>query len=208
MRLPRQDLIPTRWTLIHRLKKWDDHESWREFFDTYWKLIYGTAIKSGLTQVEAEEVVQETVISVCRKIGEFQASPEAGSFKGWLLQLTRWRITDQVRKRRPGEGPRRAHDESSHTPTTARIPDPAGLELEKIWDEEWQTNLINAALERLQRETSAKHYQIYYLYVIRGMAVEKVAAATGVKQAEVYVVKHRLMPLFEKAVRAVESNSR
>src|SRR6267142_2095775 len=70
----RNDLIPTRWTLIQRLKKWDDHEGWREFFDTYWRLIYATALKSGLVEVEAQEVVQETVISVCRKIGEFEAS--------------------------------------------------------------------------------------------------------------------------------------
>ena len=32
------DLIPTRASLLGRLKDWDDHASWREFFDTYWKL--------------------------------------------------------------------------------------------------------------------------------------------------------------------------
>ena len=29
------ELIPTRWSLIGRLKNWDDQVSWREFFDTY-----------------------------------------------------------------------------------------------------------------------------------------------------------------------------
>ena len=78
--------------------------------------------------------------------------------------------------------------------------------MEKVWDEEWQTNLIDAALERVQRQTSAKHYQIFYLNVIRNVPVEKVAAATGVKPNDVYLVKHRLAPLFEKAVRAIEAN--
>jgi predicted dehydrogenase len=76
----RQELLPTRWTLIQRLKRWDDQEGWREFFDTYWKLIYSAALKSGLTAVEAQEVVQETVISVSRNIGDLQPTPEAGSF--------------------------------------------------------------------------------------------------------------------------------
>ena len=58
MAIEPDDLTPTRWTLIGRLKNWDDQESWREFFDTYWRLIYATAIRSGLTPVEAEEVVQ------------------------------------------------------------------------------------------------------------------------------------------------------
>src|SRR6266487_3769354 len=96
------ELLATRWTLIERLKNWDDQESWRQFFDTYWKLIYGVAIKSGLTHPEAQDVVQETVISVCKSMHNFKADPAYGSFKAWLLNLTRWRITDQFRKRRRG----------------------------------------------------------------------------------------------------------
>ena len=205
MPIARQELIPTRWTLIQRLKRWDDQESWREFFDTYWRLIYATAIKSGLPAVEAQEVVQETVISVSRKIADFKATPDAGSFKGWLLQMTRWRIADQVRKRHPHEFNGDGGD-SSRTSATLRIPDPVGLELERVWEEEWQNNLVNAALDRLQGQISAKHYQIFYLYLIRGVEVEKVAAATGVKPNDVYLVKHRLTPMFEKAIRAVEGN--
>src|ERR1041384_215457 len=93
------ELIPTRWTLISRLKNWDDHESWREFFDRYWKLIYGVALKSGLTPSEAQDVVQETVITVCKNINRFKTDPARGSFKGWLLMHTRWRILDQIRNR-------------------------------------------------------------------------------------------------------------
>ena len=61
------DFIPTRRSLLTRLKNWDDQESWRVFFDTYWKLIYGVAIEAGLTDTEAQEVVQETVITVAKK---------------------------------------------------------------------------------------------------------------------------------------------
>jgi hypothetical protein len=32
--------IPTRSTLLSRLKDLGDDQSWRRFFDTYWKLIY------------------------------------------------------------------------------------------------------------------------------------------------------------------------
>ena len=42
------DFAPTRHSLLTRLKDWDDDKSWREFFDTYWKLIYSVALKSGL----------------------------------------------------------------------------------------------------------------------------------------------------------------
>ena len=34
------DSLRTRQSLLTRLKDWDDHASWREFVNTYWKLIY------------------------------------------------------------------------------------------------------------------------------------------------------------------------
>src|SRR2546426_10707649 len=93
------DPIPTRHSLLARLKDWGDQTSWQDFFDTYWRLIYNVAAKAGLTDTEAEEVVQETVITVAKKISEFKADPARGSFSAWLMHTTRWRIADQFRKR-------------------------------------------------------------------------------------------------------------
>src|SRR5439155_7944157 len=84
---------------LSRLQNWEDNESWRVFFDTYWRLIYSVAIKAGLTETEAQEVVQETVICVAKDIHKFKRDRQLGSFKGWLRNLTRWRIADQLRKR-------------------------------------------------------------------------------------------------------------
>ena len=89
---------PTRHSLLTRLKDWDDQTSWREFFDTYWRLIYAVALKAGLSDAEAQDVVQETVLTVAKKVGAFEAQPD-GSFKGWLLQITRRRMADQFEKR-------------------------------------------------------------------------------------------------------------
>src|ERR1700733_12594936 len=95
------ELIPTRATLIQRLKDWQDQSSWQDFFDTYWNLIYGVAVKGGLNPAEAEDVVQETMVSVAKHMPGFQYDPKIGSFKAWLLNMTRWRITDQLRRRGP-----------------------------------------------------------------------------------------------------------
>ena len=51
------ELLPTRRSLLVRLRDWEDQSSWRDFFNTYWKFIYGVAIKSGLSDSEAEDVV-------------------------------------------------------------------------------------------------------------------------------------------------------
>src|SRR5437016_13693564 len=92
------EYLPTRRSLLGRLKDWNDKESWRVFFDTYWKLIYNTAIRTGLTDAEAQDVVQETMISISKTMPTFEYQ-EAGSFKNILKKVTSWRIQDHIRKR-------------------------------------------------------------------------------------------------------------
>jgi RNA polymerase sigma factor (sigma-70 family) len=205
------ELLPTRWTLIERLKNWDDQESWRQFFDTYWKLIYGVAIKSGLTHPEAQDVVQETVMSVCKNMQKFKADPAYGSFKAWLLNLTRWRITDQVRKR--GRGPNAteqlpksgSNGDTTSTAVEERVPDPAGNALEAIWNDEWEKHIVDAALEKVKQESSSKHYQIFYLQAIKQVPASKVAETLNVKVDQVYLIKHRLTKVFEEALKELET---
>ena len=142
--------MATRRSLLSRLKQSNAQESWREFFDTYWRLIYTAALNAGLTDSEAQEVVQETVLTVLKKVKSFRYDPAIGSFKGWLLTIVRWRIADQFRKRpqqiRPPSSRRTA--ETSGTATLERIADPAAINLEAVWEEEWQRTLFAAALSR------------------------------------------------------------
>src|ERR1051326_5029571 len=86
--------LTTSYSLLTRLQNWDDEKSWGVFFERYWRLIYSLAIRSGLTETEAEDVVQETIVCVAKDIQKFQRDRERGSFKGWLRNLTRWRIAD------------------------------------------------------------------------------------------------------------------
>src|SRR2546426_3125790 len=103
MNPPHGTSLETRPSLLHRLKSGDDPQSWQEFYRTYGGLIRFFATKAGLTADEAEEVVQETAIGVARRLPEFIYDPKVCRFKTWLLNLTRWRIRDQLR-RRPGGG--------------------------------------------------------------------------------------------------------
>jgi len=209
--------IPTRHSLLSRLKDWGDQKSWQDFFDTYWPLIYNVAAKAGLTNVEAEEVVQETIIGVARHIGEFKTDARHGSFKAWLLQMTRWRVADQFRKREkaappfapthPRPAPALPWDESSGTATVDRIPDPAGLNLEQVWDEEWQRNQMRAALGRVKRQVSAKQYQMFDLHVLQHLSVADAARTLQVSAASIYMAKHRVSRLLRKEVQRLKSQA-
>ncbi len=193
----------TRLSLIGRLADWNDQARWREFFDTYWRLIYSVARRAGLSDAEAHDVVQETVIAVARNVARYDAA--AGSFKGWLLQMTRWRIADQFRKRLP-EAPRDPDepDSARDTATLDRFPSPDGVSLEAAWDEEWREGLLEAALERVKRQVQPGHFQVFDCALRKQWPAGKIAAELGVNVAHVYLIKHRLARMLKKELRAVE----
>ena len=67
-----ENLLPTRQSLLSRLKDWDDQDSWRDFFELYWRLIFDVARKSGLSETDAQDVVQETIMAVAKQMPEFR----------------------------------------------------------------------------------------------------------------------------------------
>src|SRR5262245_14445495 len=196
------ELIPTRASLLSRLKDWQDETSWKTFFDTYWKLIYTAAVKAGLSDAEAQDVVQETVIAVFKTIPDFQYKTVGGSFKSWLLKLTAWRIGDQFRNRQRHIQPgKRLADATARTSTVEALPEPADSGLEAIWDEEWEQNLINAATDRVKRAVDPKQYQIFDLYVLKNWPARKVASALKVNLGRVYLAKHRIGAMIKKEIK-------
>lgn len=198
--------LATRRSLLSRLKQSDAQESWREFFDTYWRLIYTTALHAGLTDSEAQEVVQETILTVVRKIRSFRYDPAIGSFKGWLLTIVRWRIGDQFRKRQQqiDFSAARRPTRTSGTATLERIADPAAINLDAVWEEEWQRTLFDAALSRVKRQANARHYQMFDLHAVKHWSVDKVAQTLGVSAGQVRLAKHRVTALMRREVARLE----
>jgi len=201
------ELLPTRRSLIERLRDLNDQASWREFFEMYWKLLYGAAIRAGLSDQEAEDVVQETVIGVARKMETFRYDPAVCSFKGWLMHVTRCRIADQFRRRRPQNVPLVAPRAETTTEPSLNVHDPSADVLEDIWDEEWQKNLVDVAMERVRRRANPEHYQIFHLHAVKGLGVRDVAKLTGASLAKVYVTYHRMAKLVKTEVRRLEQTA-
>ncbi|HXS67967.1 MAG TPA: sigma-70 family RNA polymerase sigma factor [Candidatus Polarisedimenticolia bacterium] len=199
------EFIPTRESLLSRLKDWEDDESWREFFGIYRKLLFGFALKAGLSEQESEEVVQETIISVAKTIKEFQYDPDRCSFKSWLRHLAQKRIADAFRRRaRQPALKHSTHADSVRTPVVERLADPAAGNLDELWEEEWRAELLQAAIARVKAAVSGEQYQMFDFYVLKKMPVKKVADALGTSSAQVYLAKHRVSRLIKKEVARIE----
>lgn len=197
----------TRSSLVRRLGNWNDHGGWQEFFDTYWKLIYAVAVKAGLSDAEAQDVVQETVVAVAKQMREGGYDRTKSSFKNWLCLITRRRIIDHFRRRTKVTGRPFVSDDPSRTDTTAGVPDPASLELDAVWDEEWRKNLADVAIERVKEQVSSKQFQIFDLSVLKDLPVREVTKILKVNAAQVYLARHRVSALVKKEVGKLEAQA-
>lgn len=199
------DSLQTRQTLLSRLRDLDDDASWRRFFDLYWRLLYNFARKSGLDDVAAREIVQDTVISLARKMPEYQYDPAKGTFRQWLMRITRRRVVDHLRRqyRQPliaDVMPEALEDLPEHAAT---VTDRAQT-FEAAWDEEWERATFDSALARVRETTNPRHFQAFDYCVLKEWPVTKVADTLGMNAAQVYLAKHRVAQAMKRAVRQIE----
>ena len=198
----------TRKSLIARLDNWEDQRTWDEFYQTYWRLIYSVAVKAGLRPDEAFDCVQETILSIAKQSKRKLYDPEQGSFKTWLMNMTRWRINDQFRKRKKDTAMAGGEwDNDRKTAVIDRVEDPNGDLLSRLWDVEWKKNVADAALSRVKAQVSPKQYQIFHYYVIKQWDAKKVQDHLNVSMAQVYLAKHRVGSVLTRELATLEEDA-
>ena len=168
-------------------------------------MIYDFAAKAGLDDADAQDVVQETVISVAKQMQGFKYDPACGSFKAWLMQITRRRIADRLRKRyRSGDVGALKIEDPSVAALLNELPDASGSVLEDLWEEEWRRHMADAAMEKVKRRVTPEQFQMFEFSVLQRWPAGKVAEALGVSTVQVYMARHRVGKLVKKEIQRLE----
>jgi RNA polymerase sigma factor (sigma-70 family) len=202
---PTDSWLPTRQSLLSRLRDWEDQAGWREFFERYWRLIYNVACRSGLGDAEAQDVVQNTFIYLSRRMPRFHYNRQCGSFKSWLRVVTRSRIS--VYRRREMAADKLMRDplplpdsESEASNWIEGFPDPSGDVLDRQWQREWEENLVRMAMRELRQQVGPRQLLIFRLGTLGDLPLGQVAKKLGVSVAQVYLARHRVGKLFKAEV--------
>ena len=172
--------IQTRTSLLNRMKT-DEAGGWNEFYRIYGKLVRGFAMQAGLSETEADDVMQETAIAIARHLPEYHYDRRNCRFKTWLLNQASWRVKDQLKKRNR----QAAHiadfsnaAETSRTSAINRVPDSNSPDLAALFETEWRKNLLSVAMERVKKKFSDKQIQIFDFVVLQEWPASEVAKCT------------------------------
>lgn len=185
---------PTHSSLPRRLADPEDSKTWAEFYRVYRKLVFGFATRAGLSSSDAEEVTQDVFNEVSTNVHSFLGNLHRGSFRGWLLNLSRWRVVDKIRQRQRHDRYRAKRDgntEHDHTDTIEAIPD-MSAPADSIWEDEWERQVLDVALLNLRDRVDARHFQAFELHVAHGLPASTIARQLDLNPATVYVIHFRL----------------
>ena len=172
----------TRQTLLKRVRDVQDHEAWQEFVAIYAPLLYRYARARSLDHNEAEDIAQQTMVDVARKMPDFEYDPRRGRFKGWLKTIVNNNIISALRKQRP-----RLAESSEFQREQLRE-----KSVDEIWEQQWRREHLAYAMALVQKEVKRETFEAFRLVVIEGRPVSEVAKRLGLSANQVYVAKHRI----------------
>ena len=170
-------------SLLLQLTSADHSDAWRRFVQLYTPLIFYWSRKTGLSQHDSADLVQDVLTIVYQKLPHWKYDPSK-SFRGWLRTITLNRRREILRRKRIRRADARDGD-------LENIADPR--QAESTWDLDYGKQLVAAAMEVLKNEFAPETWQALTLQLSSGRTVAEISRETGVSVWTIYSAKNRLM---------------
>jgi len=184
----------TRQTLLRRVKNADDGAAWAEFVAIYRPAVLRFAMRRGLQSADAEDVAQRVFVSVARAMVDWRADDAAGSFRAWLLQVTRNAVLNVLA--RPPKTP--AAGGTSALRKLNQLVDARALDEELDW--EYRRAEFRQAATKVQQEVEPNTWQAFWLTAVDKRKISETAAELGMSTGGVYAARSRVLRRIKQQV--------
>jgi RNA polymerase sigma-70 factor (ECF subfamily) len=182
-------------TLLEGLQRRSSETAWQRLVDLYTPLIRNWLRRYALMDHDVEDLVQDVLSIVVRKMPEFRRSPQTGAFRRWLRNITVnclrhfWRA-QRFRPRCPdAEGFARILD---------MLEDPESG-LSKMWDREHDEHVTRRLLAMIRPRFEPKTWLAFQRVALEGVPVDQVAAELGTSVNAIFIAKSRVVQMLRKA---------
>ena len=195
MRNTSRNTVPTRPSLLFRMKDFGDRQAWEEFHGLYSPLLYRYATRRGLPPEDAEEIRDECLMIIARKISAFDYDRQRGTFKGWMFRIAHGLVVDWIRRRRTA---------GADVEQMARVPDPHPSP-EEVWDTQWKEEHLRYCFRMVRSEVCETTWQAFNLLLFSQCSVEEVCERLSINANQVYKAKSRILARIRRRWEDLES---
>jgi RNA polymerase sigma-70 factor (ECF subfamily) len=191
----------TRITLLGRLRRDPSNQAaWEEFVDHYGGKIYAWCRKWHLQEADAQDVTQNVLLKLARKMNEFTYDPSR-SFRAWLKTLTNHACSDFLETRhRSGQG-------SGDSQAAAILQNVEAREdLVRKLEEEFDWEILREAMLRVRLRVAPQTWQAFALTALEGHSGAEAAQRIPMQVAQVFVAKRRVQKMLREEVARLEQS--
>lgn len=192
------DMNSTRISLLHRVRDAADDSAWGELLELYVPLVLAYLRRRGLQEADAADVAQDVLQAVSLHFHRFDYDPNRGTFRGWLLQITRNKLNDwHARRNRQVQG-------SGDTVVLQQVHQ-VPVSDEDSWNALHAWRVFHWAAERVRPDFRAATWQAFWRTSLDHESPAVVAAALGMTTGAVHIAKCRVLARIKEAVAEIEA---
>jgi RNA polymerase sigma-70 factor (ECF subfamily) len=172
--------METSLTWLDRLTTAPTGHDWGRLVDVYGPVLRGWLARAGVPPGDRDDVVQEVMVVVVRRVGEFDRRGP-GAFRGWLRVI----LTNHTKKYF------RDHPLAPAVDLDA-VADPESV-LGRLWDREHDEHLAARALRAVEPDFTPATWQAFRRQVVDARPPGEVATELGLSLNAVLIAKSRVL---------------
>jgi RNA polymerase sigma-70 factor (ECF subfamily) len=182
-------MAETSASFLERLRDQPDEASWQRLVAMYTPLIHGWLRRQAALAADADDLCQEVLTVVVRRLPDFHHNQRRGAFRHWLRSITINCVRDFWRARRSRPV---ATGDSDVAGMLDQLADPdSGVS--RLWDEEHDRFVTRRLLEQIKPEFKPNTWAAFERVALEGASPDTVAAELGMTVNAVFIAKSRVL---------------
>lgn len=179
-------MTSTSHSLLEQLREGPEGIAWQRWHGIYEPLIHGWLRRHRLIVSDRDDVLQNVMTVVVRRLPQFQHNGRTGAFRHWLKNITINCLRDYWK------GLRTHPHQAAATGLLDEWADDQST-VSQNWDLEHDRHLVSKLLVMLEPEFTPETWKAFQKVVIEGQAATAVAGELNLTVNAVYIAKSRVL---------------
>ncbi|VTS00837.1 RNA polymerase sigma factor [Tuwongella immobilis] len=176
-------------SLLERLNHHPDAADWRRWYDLYTPLIRNWLGGLGLRFADVEDLVQDVLAVVVRRLPEFRHNARVGAFRKWLRGITVNCLREHLRA---GKQCPVAADQAVLAERLDQLADEQSS-MSQQWDAEHDRLVMRKLLEQVRATVEPTTWDVFEQFALNGRSAAQVAQQFRISTNAVFIAKSRVL---------------
>ena len=170
-----------------------EEDEWSKFYDRYALVVYNFARKLGCSPEMAEDILQDSMMTLWRVLPRFQYNPKRGKFRSFLFKIAETKIRDTYRRNKrykpiSSNGEYLSSDKDCDREIGTEV-------MEYHWDHAFEENILSKAILVVQEKVQPTTFKSFLKVFIEKKEVKEVAKILNIPPNRVSQHKHTVCKL-------------